>query len=299
MTAAQSAHAATPAAAPEPVSLTARDGRRLAALYLEAPVPRGALVVNGATGFPREFYLKFAGYCAARGYHTLLYDYRGMGASATRPLDREGTRMSDWGLLDMPAALEWLARRCRGLPLVTLGHSVGGQLIGCMYNQAVARAHVMCATSIGYWRGQRVPFRYLALLFWKLYGPLELRFRGYVPRGALWRGDALPPGVFLEWRKWCLRTTHFAPDLVGDARGGAFAAVRAPILSLSFSDDPIATPRAVEALLALYPNAAIERRCATPAQAGVRRIGHHGFFAEQHRETLWRATLDWVDARCA
>ena len=299
MTAAQTGREAAPAAAPEPVTLTARDGRRLAALYLAAPAPRGALVVNGATGFPREFYLKFASYCAQRGYHALVYDYRGMGASATLPHGKEPARMSDWGLLDTPAALEWLEQRGRGKPLVTIGHSVGGQLIGCMYNQAAARAHVMLATSIGYWRCQRAPFRYLALLFWKLYGPLELKSRGYVPRGALWRGDALPPGVFLEWRKWCLRPEHFAPDLVGDAQHGPFASVRAPILSLRFSDDPIATPPAVEALLALYPNAAIERRAATPGEAGVRRIGHHGFFAERHRETLWRATLDWIDARSA
>lgn len=298
MTTVQTA-SATAAAAPEPVTLMAGDGRKLAALCLEASAPRGALVVNGATGFPREFYLKFASYCAQRGYHALVYDYRGMGASATLPPAEEPARMSDWGLLDMPAALGWLAQRSRGKPLVTVGHSVGGQLIGCMPNQAAARAHVMVATSIGYWRGQRVPFRYLALLFWKVLGPLELRYRGYVPRGAVWRGDGLPRGVFLEWRKWCLRPTHFAPDLVGDARDGPFAQVRAPVLSLSFSDDPIATPRAVEALLAFYPNAAIERRPFTPAQAGVRRIGHHGFFAERHRETLWRAALDWIDARCA
>jgi len=295
VTAAYTPSAAAPAAVPEPVTIAARDGRLLAGLCLEAPAARGALAINGATGFPREFYLKFAHYCAQRGYHALVYDYRGMGASAQSPLAAEPARMSEWGLLDMPAALEWLERRFGGKPLITLGHSVGGQLIGCMYNQAVARAHVMVATSIGYWRGQRVPFRYLALLFWRLYGPLEVKTRGYVPRGALWRGDALPAGVFLEWRKWCLRPAHFAPDLVGDREHGPFAAVRAPVLALSFSDDPIATPEAVDALLALYPNAAIERRRITPAAAGVRRIGHHGFFAERHRESLWRAALDWID----
>ena len=79
------AAAATPAQ-PQPqaqrVSFAARDGRSLAGLLLAAARPRGALLVNGATGFRREFYLKFATYCAARGYHTLVYDYRGIGASA-------------------------------------------------------------------------------------------------------------------------------------------------------------------------------------------------------------------------
>jgi predicted alpha/beta hydrolase len=46
-------------------------------------------------------------------------------------------------------------------------------------------------------------------------------------------------------------------------------------------------------------SAPIERRLTTPAQAGVRRIGHHGFFAERHRATLWSAALDWIDVRCA
>ncbi len=281
----------------EPVAFGARDGRALAGLCLEARTPRGALVVNGATGFPREFYLKFARYSALRGFHTLLYDYRGMGASRTAPPAQESARMSDWGRLDMPGALAWLEARYPRLPLFTLGHSVGGQLIGCMDNQAAARAHVMVATSIGYWRGQRLPFRYLALAFWKAYGPLELRLRGYVPRGALWRGEALPPNVFLEWRAWCIRPEHFAPDLLGDS--SQFAAVRAPVLSLSFSDDPIATPEAVTALLALYPNARVERRTTTPAEAGVRAIGHRGFFSERHRETLWRPALDWLEARSA
>jgi predicted alpha/beta hydrolase len=285
--------------APQPLTLTAGDARPLAALLVESPGARGALAVNGATGFRREFYLKFANYCAQRGYHALVYDYRGIGASARAPLSSEDARMSEWGRLDMPAALAALAARFPHLPLFTVGHSVGGQLIGCMTNQALARAHLMIATSTGYWRRQRVPFRYQALMFWNWYGPLMLRRLGYVPRGLLWSGEPLPRGVFLQWRKWCLDPAPFGPQLDEDMRDSQFAAVRAPLLSWGFSDDPIATPAAVEALLASYPSAPIERRWTTPAAAGVRAIGHHGFFSERHRDSLWRGALDWIDARCA
>jgi predicted alpha/beta hydrolase len=291
------AAAALPAP-PQPLSFAARDGRALAGLLLAAASPRGAMLVNGATGFKREFYLKFAAYCAGRGYHTLLHDYRGIGASAGTPLERDTARMSDWGRLDMPAALAALGARCPGLPLVTLGHSVGGQLIGCMPNQARARAHVMIATSTGYWRRQRVPFRYQALIFWKVYGPLMLRRRGYVPRGIVWTGESLPRAVFLQWRRWCLSAAPFGSRLDADMHDEEFAAVRAPVLAWGFSDDPIATPAAIEALLGSYPNAQIERRCSRPAELGVRRIGHHGFFAERHRDSLWRGALDWIDAHC-
>jgi predicted alpha/beta hydrolase len=292
------------APAPESVTFSARDGRELAGLLLPVlasatAAARGALVVNGATGVPREYYLKFAAYCAARGYHTLLYDYRGIGASAPAALAAERARMSDWGFLDMPAALDFLAARCSAVPLFTLGHSVGGQLIGCMANHGRARAHVMIAASTGYWRRQRVPFRYLAVLLWKVYGPLALRRHGYLPHGALWRGASLPRGVFEQWRAWCLRPEYFGPHLDPLLRDAHFDAVREPLLNWSFTDDPIATPAAVEALLKSYTQARIERRATSPREIGARRIGHQGFFAERHRESLWRGALDWLDARGA
>jgi predicted alpha/beta hydrolase len=105
--------------------------------------------------------------------------------------------------------------------------------------------------------------------------------------------------VFLQWRKWCLDAAPFGPKLDEDLRDSDYAGVRAPLLAWGFSDDPIATPEAVEALLVSYSSAAVERRWTTPAEARVRAIGHHGFFSERHRDSLWRAALDWIDARCA
>ena len=205
--------------------------------------------------------------------------------------------MSDWARLDMPAALAALAQRFPALPLFTLGHSVGGQLLGAVPNATLARAHVMIAASTGYWRRQRVPFRYLALGLWHVYGPLMLGCFGHVPQGGLWRGQPLPPRVFRQWRRWCLSAAPFGSALDAELPSSDFAALRAPILVWGFSDDPIATPAAVEALLVSYANAALERRWTLPADAGVRAIGHRGFFAERHRESLWRAALDWLDAR--
>ena len=34
----------------------------------------------------------------------------------------------------------------------------------------------------------------------------------------------------------------------------------------------------------------------TPADAGVAKIGHFGFFRPEHRDTLWRGAAEWLQA---
>jgi predicted alpha/beta hydrolase len=261
-----------------------------------APRRRAVLVINPATGGPQTFSFRLANYTAARGYDTLVYDYRGMGASAPAELAAEDCRMSDWGLQDMRAALAVAAEHARGLPVATLGHSVGGQFLGLLANHALARVHVQIAASVGYWPWELAPFRYLAWWFWRVHGPLMLALRGYVPTGGGWAGLPLPRGVFEEWRRWCLRPDHFGPDLDTYLRDNVFGEIRAPVLNVGFTDDPIATRRTVEALHRFFPNAARESRWYSPADAGGMRIGHEGFFNSRHRDTLWRPVVDWLDS---
>jgi predicted alpha/beta hydrolase len=288
---------------PQPFELRARDGRTLAAQWIRGRdgssvgyrKVRGAVVINGATGFPQTFYLKLADYLSQRRYHALVYDYRGMGQSAPADLASETTRMSDWGLHDMPAALDAALERSEGAPVVTLGHSIGGQFLGLLRNHSLARAHVQIATSVGYWRWEAAPFKYLAWWFWRVHGPAMLALKGYVPTGGGWSGLPLPRGVFEEWRRWCLRPDHFGPDLDTYLSANVFAEIRAPLLTVGFTDDPIATRRTVEEINRFFPNAPRESRWYSPRDAGVKRIGHEGFFSSKHRETLWRPVVDWID----
>jgi predicted alpha/beta hydrolase len=281
---------------PQPFGLRCADGRELAAHWLRAPRRRAVLVINPATGFPQSFYLRLAGYAASRGYDTLVYDYRGMGASAPADLATEVCRMSDWGLQDMRAALTAASSDARGLPVGTLGHSVGGQFLGLLTNHSLARAHVQIATSVGYWPWEHAPFRYLAWWFWQVHGPLMLALKGFVPTGGGWAGLPLPRGVFEEWRRWCLRPDHFGPDLGTYLRDNVFDELRAPVLNVGFTDDPIATRRTVEALHRFFPSVERESRWYSPADAGGQRIGHEGFFSSRHR-ALWRPVIDWLDTK--
>lgn len=282
------------------VEITALDGQKLSGLLVEATphaVARGALVINSAAGFPREFYLKFANYAAERGYHALVYDYRGLGASHNGSTQHSNARMIDWGKLDIPGAFHWLVEKYPELPLFTLGHSIGAQFLGFIPNAARASGHVMIATSVAYWRWEHFPFRYFALFFWKVFGPLMLSLYGYVPQGRLWTGLSLPRGVYLQWRTWGLRETHFFPDLTDSEREQHFGELKGPVLAYQFEDDPIATRKAAPPLFALYRSAQTEQRWIHPKDVKKGRIGHHGFFSDRFREPLWSAVLDWLDAR--
>ena len=285
------------ATAPEAQRLRCADGRELAAHWFRAPARRAALVISGGTGLPQAFYFKLAAYAAARGYDALVYDYRGIGGSAPPDLATETTRISDWGLLDMQTALAAAAERAQGVPVATLGHSIGGQFLGLLRNHALARAHVQVATSVGYWRWEHAPFRYLAWWFWRVHGPLMLALKGYVPTGGGWAGLPLPRGVFEEWRRWCLRPEHFGPDLATYLAGNVFAKIRAPLLSVAFEDDPIATRRTVAELRKFFPSAGYESRWYAPATLGLGPIGHGGFFSARFSDTLWRPTFDWLDEK--
>jgi len=281
----------------QPCSLRCSDGRELAAHWVPAAKRRALLVINPATGFPQGFYLKLAQYAAQRGYDSLVYDYRGMGASAPARLAEESCRMSDWGLFDMRAALAAASERAGGLPVGTLGHSVGGQFLGLLTNHELARAHVQVATSVGYWPWERAPFKYLAWWFWRVHGPVLIALKGYVPTGGGWSGLPLPRGVYEEWRRWCLRPNHFEPELATYLADNVFDTIRAPVLNIGFSDDPIATRRTVQALFRFYPRVEREVRWYAPADIGSSHIRHEGFFSSRHRDNLWRPTLDWLDAK--
>jgi predicted alpha/beta hydrolase len=288
---------------PNRFELRARDGRVLVANWFWGydghkvgyRKVRGTVVINGATGFPQTFYFKLADYFTQRRYHALVYDYRGMGQSAPADLRAEAARMSDWGLLDMPAALDAAVERGEGARVVTLGHSIGGQFLGLLPNHSLAHAHVQIATSVGYWRWEAAPFRYLAWWFWRVHGPMMLAIKGYVPTGGGWSGLALPRGVYEEWRRWCLRPEHFGPDLATYLSANVFNEIRGPLLTVGLTDDPIATRRTVEEINKFFPNAQRESRWYSPRDAGVKRVGHEGFFSSKHRETLWRPVVDWLD----
>lgn len=283
---------------PTDISFTAADGFRLAGKLYAAEAPKAALLVTGGTGFPARYYARFAALAAARGFTVLTFDYRGIGQSKADDLAGLEMRYPDWGRLDMPAAAEALSRQAAGLPLLHLGHSVGGHFVGFMGNQDKIAAHAFVCVASGYWRGHSWWYQPLVLWFWHVYGPYALKKHGYLKRGGGWAGESLPRGVFADWKRWCQQPDYFLSELEGALKPHHFADVTAPIQSFIYTDDPIANPAAGQVLLAAYPNAPRDMTVMAPKSFGLKRIAHEGPFS---RQTLAAAApiLDWLDAQAA
>jgi predicted alpha/beta hydrolase len=276
-------------------TLPARDGFVLAATVFAPPsAPRGAVLINSATAVPRKIYRGFATYLASQGHTVLTYDYRGIGGSRPASLRSFDARMRDWAALDVSAAIAHMRSVWPSLPLAVVGHSFGGQALGLVPNNGEVSRALLVAAQAGHWRLIHAPERYRVYVLLRLIGSPIARVMGYVP-GKLGIGEDLPAGVFLEWTDWVMKRRYFFDDTTLTALEN-FPAYRGALRAVCLTDDPWATPAAIDLLCSGYTGTTAERIDIHPRDVGARTIGHFGFFRPAHRDTLWREAANWLAA---
>ena len=252
------------------------------------------VVINAATGVRRRYYDRFARYLAAHGFAVVTYDYRGIGDSAPRTLRGFAASMRDWGELDQPAVLAHASEWHPDIPLLVVGHSVGGQIFGLLRDPTPVRRVLMVAAQHNYWGLWGVRERWVLWALWTLLMPAASHALGFFPSSKIGLGQDLPRGIALEWARWCRSPGALVEAIGGDAPE-RFRRYRGPILALSFDDDHLfAPPRAVDALLRFFTNAIVAHQHVTAASLGLERVEHFGFFREPAREHGWPIALKWL-----
>jgi predicted alpha/beta hydrolase len=286
------------------ITFPAKDGYLLgASLFLPRGAKRHAVLINSATAVPRKIYRGFAGYLARRGCAVLTYDYRGTGDSRQKavvgynqPKSLVGFKasMSDWAALDVTAAVAWMRERYKALPLNYVGHSFGGQALGLLPDNTEVSRALLIAAQAAYWKLMASPERYRVYAFLNYVGVPLTTLLGYAP-GWSGIGEDLPKEVFLQWVRWVMSERYMFtdPNLPGLTN---FANYKGAMRALCLSDDPWATRPAVELLCSGFTAIKPEIITVTPADAGVSKIGHFGFFRPEHRDTLWRGAAEWIQA---
>lgn len=271
---------------PEPsaaLTIPTVGGRRLGARLFSHPSPVAALAIHGATAVPQRFYEPFAQAMAEFGFAVLTYDYRGVGASADRPLADDPTTMTDW-IDDAAAAHGWLADTLPELPLLAVGHSFGGQFAAVLDDERPADALVLVGAQSGYFGTFEPIDRGKLWLTWRLGVPALTAAFGYLPAWA-GLGEDLPTGVARQWARWCSSPNYMLsehPEL--EPR---LAAYEGRVLALSFTDDTFAPRANVEWLNGKLSSADVDHRHLKPSTVGLADVGHFGLFRRRSRESLW------------
>ena len=254
----------------------------------------GSVVIGGAMGVRQDYYRSFAEWLAGQGWRVTTFDYRGSGAS----MPRGGLRgfkadLFDWAS-DYQTAIDHAHAALPGQPLYLLGHSLGAQLPGLLDHPHKVSGLLSVAAGSGYWRENAPPLKRVVPYFWFILVPLATRLFGYFPGRKLRKVGDLPARVILQWRKWCLNA-RYSVGAEGEGVRQRYANVRFPVTAISIADDELMTLRGTHSLVGLYENARSEVVRVTPADLGVRRLGHFGPFRREHESQLWPRLAGWLD----
>lgn len=287
------------------VRLRAHDGYELGGTLYSADrgeAPRRVAVVHCGAGIPAARYRRFARFLAEAGIPSLTYDYRGIGLS--RPAALRGFRaaIEDWAEYDCAGAITWLRERFPRAEMVGIAHSIGALLVGGAHNSAAQARLVLIGGHTGYYGDYHQRYRLPMTVVWHALMPAITLLLGYFPARRLGLGEDIPAKIALQWagrRSPELRPTGTDPgyeriQMLLDR----CAALQRPALLVSISDDAFATAIGTKRLMAYYPRLfPLQRLLFTPADAGVRRIGHFGFFARRAGTALWPRLLAQLEAK--
>ena len=272
------------------LTIQATDGLALRATEYRASAPTGRTVlIAPAMGVRRGLYRPFAEYLGTHGFDVLAWDWRGVGENRPPRLRGFVASTTIWATRDLAGAIAWAVDRYTGHRLCAVGHSFGGQAIGLAHNADRLAALVTVAAQSGYWGHWSAGRRWAYAALWYVGMPALTALCGYFPARRFGLGEDLPAGVAHEWARWC-RTPTYLGDYAGHRR---FAR---PVLALSFTDDPFAPPRAVQALHREYSAAQLTVRAVAPREVGADRLGHFGFFAPGRAPGLWAEVVAWLRA---
>ena len=268
--------------------ISCKDGYQLAAQYYPATdhTKKFPILICPATGITKSFYHSFAEWLNQQGYSVLSFDFRGIGQSLHGELKDSNASINDWGLLDIPAAIETLLNRTQAEKVIILGHSAGGQLLGINPHYNKVAKVVAIAGSTGHVKGLKGKTKLLAPLMFNVIFPVSSLFKGYGATQFIGMGENLPKNVAKQWAEFCSKPGYVMNAIGKSIYNDYHQEINCPITSIWASDDEIATRANVKDLLRLYPNATTHLIELNPKKHGYKQIGHMSMFKKSHHK-LW------------
>ncbi|MEQ1516979.1 MAG: alpha/beta fold hydrolase [Usitatibacteraceae bacterium] len=280
------------------VTLVANDGQALTG-YRFDPMgpPKASVVIAPAMAVAQSFYLSFARYLASKGYAAWTFDYRSTGESLIGGMRGAKADLTDWWAHDYDSVINSAIDAHPAAPVFAVGHSFGGQCAPLLPSRARLAGLINIAVGSGSMRHNAPRIRRTAPLMWYVIAPALCPLFGYFPGGKIGVVGDIPTGAMFQWRRWCL-----TPDYILTGEPGAreaYASAEFPVLGLTFADDELLLEEGSRMLHAAYQQRTVDYRLIVPAQLGMKRIGHFGFFRPQSEGALWPMVTTWIEGKIA
>ncbi len=254
-------------------------------VWSESQIPKSVVLIAPAMGITSKYYQHLATWLSTEGHHVAVLDYEGTGHSLIGKLKDCKADLFDW-VKNIETAGDFLKQRYPDLPLCFLGHSLGSQLFGFVRNQGHFEQAVFIASSTGYLRDGHTPKRFLNYFLLAHIIPLSNALWSYTNAKLFGRGDNYPKFAATQWRKWCLSKDYLLVDMP-DTPHINFRTYKGKLVSIWFSDDPIANENTSRKLKDLFGSASKRLIKITPEEYHVNKIGHTGFLSRRFQESLW------------
>lgn len=256
-------------ASPDLIAVESADGARfeLRSFTCEAP-PRGtgslrsraAVLVIPAMGVAAKFYDKLGEELAAAGLAAFVMDLRGIGSSSLR-----AGRKVDFGYrelveLDVMAAVNAVKRSAESLPVVLLGHSLGGHLailFSALHGELIDGA-IVVAGGTPYFRNWKLPMSAITFFGSSIMRGLGFAM-GYVPGNRLGFGGREANRVVAEWARFVRTGKLVVRGIDRETLARDLRMSNIPLLGISLEEDEYAPRISVDRLLAMLPNAKLTR----------------------------------------
>lgn len=271
--------------------ITLPDGGTTALHIAEANEPSSPFVlVLPAMGVPAGYYGPFVDELARHGVSAGVADYPGQGEA--RPLAGRG---KDLGYAELahtwlPAVVAAVRKKHTG-PVVGLGHSLGGHIaaVHLAGEEPALDALALVGSGSTHWRTQQG----IKTLAQTQFVGVISRMLGYWPGTRLGFGGTQPATLMREWAAFS-RTGRLAPggrDISAGLRERAL-----PLLAVTLDNDTLAPPEAVDALVAMFASAEVERFTFTKDAGDPGKPVDHYSFARSP-EIIGGRIAEWVLAR--
>lgn len=285
----------------EEIELRTLDGASLCVVVTEPPaVPaRGTFVLAHAifargSSFGRAGREGLASLVRDAGYRTVVFDFRGHGASkAPRPW-----RYDDLVRSDLPAVVEMARARFEGAPVLVAGHSLGGHV--ALAAQGTGRMHADGFLVVGanVWLPEIEPSRPRRLakrLVARAATPLVSRLRDVPMRRLRLGSDDAPADVVRDFLATSLGRAWASDD--GEDYLASLARVDVPVCAVVSARDVLLCTPSSGAAFARRCGGSVEVVTVTRSDDGGPAPGHMELATTRRAARSLARAVAWLDAR--